>query len=76
LKLAFFCIKHVFILFCTAGSNVASCEPLTTSLASQTRNNCTHMMEIPVPFTPEGKKLVREILELLKTVPEARLEEQ
>ena len=53
-----------------------SCEPLTTSLAKETRNNCTHMVEIPVPFNPEGKKLVREILDLLKTVPEARLEEQ
>ena len=53
-----------------------SCEPLTTSLAKETRNNCTHMVEIPVPFNPVGKKLVREILDLLKTVPEARLEEQ
>jgi len=34
------------------------------------------MVEIPVPFNPDGKKLVREILDLMATVPEARLEEQ
>lgn len=34
------------------------------------------MVEIPVPFNPEGKKLVRSILELVASVPEARLEEQ
>lgn len=55
---------------------VASCDPITTSLAAFPRRNCTHMVEIPVPFNPEGKKLVREILELVASVPEARLEEQ
>ena len=59
-----------------AGSNVASCNPLTTSYAAFPRRNCTHMVEIPVPFNPEGKKLVRSILELVASVPEARLEEQ
>ena len=34
------------------------------------------MVEIPVPFNPEGKTLVREILALVGSVPEARLEEQ
>ncbi|XP_046655454.1 NIF3-like protein 1 isoform X1 [Daphnia pulicaria] len=57
------------------GSNVASCNPLTTSYAAFPRRNCTHMVEIPVPFNPEGKKLVRSILELVASVPEARLEE-
>ncbi len=60
----------------TIGSNVASCGPLTTSYAPIPRQNCTHMVEIPVPFNPDGKKLVREILDLMATVPEARLEEQ
>ena len=58
------------------GSYVASCNPLTTSYAAFPRRNCTHMVEIPVPFNPEGKKLVRSILELVASVPEARLEEQ
>lgn len=62
--------------FLNAGSNVASCNPLTTSYAAFPRRNCTHMVEIPVPFNPEGKKLVRSILELVASVPEARLEEQ
>ena len=58
------------------GQHVASCSPITTSLAAFPRRNCTHMVEIPVPFNPEGKRLVREILELVASVPEARLEEQ
>lgn len=58
------------------GSYVASCDPISTSYAASPRRNCTHMVEIPVPFNPQGKKLVREILDLVASVPEARLEEQ
>ena len=62
--------------FLSIGSHVASCDPITTSYAAFPRRNCTHMVEIPVPFNPEGKTLVREILALVGSVPEARLEEQ
>ena len=69
------CQDYTLILFCL-GSHVASCDPITTSYAAFPRRNCTHMVEIPVPFNPEGKTLVREILALVGSVPEARLEEQ
>ena len=69
------CQDYTLILF-SLGSHVASCDPITTSYAAFPRRNCTHMVEIPVPFNPEGKTLVREILALVGSVPEARLEEQ
>ena len=69
------CQDYTLILF-SLGSHVASCDPITTSYAAFPRRNCTNMVEIPVPFNPEGKTLVREILALVGSVPEARLEEQ
>jgi len=57
------------------GSQVASCAPLTLSYAPTPKNNCTHLVEIPLPFNAEGKKLVREVMQLVATFPDARLEE-
>jgi len=57
------------------GSEVASCTPLTLAYAPAPKNNCTHLVEIPLPFNAEGKKLVREVMRLVATFPDARLEE-
>jgi len=56
-------------------SQIASCVPLTLSYAPAPKNNCTHLVEIPLPFNAEGKKLVREVMQLVATFPDARLEE-
>jgi len=57
------------------GSHVASCAPLTVSYAPSPKNNCTHLVDIPLPFNAEGKKCVREVMEVVARFPEARLEE-
>ena len=58
------------------GSNVATCEPLSISFARTPLRNCTHMIEIPLPFNNDGKKVVREVIRQVASIPDARLEEQ
>lgn len=34
------------------------------------------MIEIPLPFNNDGKKVVREVIRQVASIPDARLEEQ